>query len=78
MSSTSINIKMLKGILVIINGHSPIPNHKLANKMGVHPATVKNTVHKAKELLGLELEVSRKGYEGVKDPGVLNLNELLK
>jgi DNA-binding transcriptional ArsR family regulator len=71
MSST-INLQFLRQILEIIDGlEEPLPNHRLAQQLDMHPATVRNTLRKARDMLGVEVRTSRWGYEEVTSWGAL-------
>lgn len=76
--SNTINLPFLQRILLAVEeADVPIPNHKLAQMLDVHPATIRNTLRRARNMLGIRMDVNRKGYVGVSDPGVLDVGKFL-
>ena len=70
---SALNMPFLLGVLrAITNAPVPIPNHRLANALGVHPATVRLAVKRARSVLFVVVVTSRHGYERVSDWGLLN------
>lgn len=73
----NINIDLLKRALNVIRNEGPIPVHKLATKLDVHPATVRTNLTKARDLLGIHAHTSSKGYVGVIESKYMDVDRWL-
>ncbi len=75
---STLNIVLLRKVLsTVVAAEDPIPSHILAVNLGVHPSTVRLLLTRARDLLGVALDATNKGYVGVKSWGCLREREFL-